>query len=264
MLLAIDAGNTNIVFSAMLGEEVIGVWRCQTLTGKTCDEYAVWLTHLLALKGLKPSDFRDCIISSVVPAATPQLKDLAKTHFGCHPLVVEENAILPIAVDVPDPKGVGGDRLVNAVAGWRLYGGPLILVDFGTATTMDMTGLDGAYVGGIIAPGINLSSEALYQAAARLPRVDFAQPQNVIGDATVPAMQSGLYWGYVGLVDGIVSRMKAEFKEKNGFQGEIKVIATGGLGQKISENSQEIDFYHGDLTIMGLRFIYEANKPTRH
>ena len=222
MLLAIDCGNTNTVFSIWNGSEFIATWRTATEHTRTADQYYVWLSTLMKFQQIE-AEITDVIISSTVPRVVFNLRVFADRYFDCRPYVVgREDCSLPVDVRVDEGTQVGPDRLVNTVAGFDLYGGDLILVDFGTATTFDVVAADGAYIGGSIAPGVNLSLEALHQAAAALPHVDISKPQKVIGTNTVACMQSGVFWGYVGLVREICDRIKAERDRP------MKVISTGG------------------------------------
>lgn len=255
MLLAIDAGNTNIVFALFEGDRQRGHWRCATSSNRTGDEYAVWLTHLMALKGLKPVDVTAAIIASVVPGAIFNLKMLCREHFGCEPLIVGEKGVqLDVCAVVERANEVGADRLVNAISAAHTYRPPLIVIDFGTATTFDVVNGDGLYCGGAIAPGINLSLESLHRAAAKLPRVEVRRPDRVIGRDTVTCMQSGVFWGYVGMIEGIVARIRAEFGEP------MRVIATGGLAGLFAEATSVIELVDDDVTLRGLRLIYERHK----
>jgi len=254
MLLAIDAGNTNIVFAVHDGKEIRAEWRAVTKTTRTADEYAVLLQPLLALNGLSFSDLDAAIIATVVPAALFDLRQLCRRYLKCEPLVVGDHEVeLGIAVKIDRPEAVGADRLVNSVAAHERYKGALIVVDFGTATTFDIVGANGDYEGGVIAPGVNLSAEALHKAAAMLPRVAVARTQAVIGKDTVPAMQSGLYWGYIGLVEGLVARIKAEYGKP------MTVIATGGLAKMFHKQTPAIDHHDPDLTMRGLILVYARN-----
>ena len=260
MLLAIDAGNTNVLFAVQDEEgRLLGSWRSSTDPKRTADEYAVWLTQLMALEGLRPDGVTAAIIASVVPPAMFALKTLCRRYFKAEPMVVGEPGLeLGIDVRIARPDQVGADRLVNGVAAFRRFGGPLIVIDFGTATTFDVIAADGAYEGGVIAPGINLSLDALDRAAAKLPRIAIAgPPQRVIGDATVPAMQSGAYWGYVGLIEGIVERIKGEFGQP------MTVVATGGLAALFAQASAAIDKTDPDITMRGLYQIYRLNEDRR-
>jgi type III pantothenate kinase len=257
MLLAIDSGNTNIVF-AVYGEDesLRGSWRASTEAKRTADEYAVWLTQLMALEGLAPGDVDGAIIANVVPPTMYALSTLCSRYFKVAPLVVGEPGVdLGVEIRIDRPDQVGADRLVNAVAAHASFGGPLIVIDFGTATTFDVIGADGAYEGGVIAPGINPSLEALDRAAAKLPRIALKEPpQRVIGQATVPAMESGAYWGYVGLIEGLVTRIKGEYGQS------MKVVATGGLASLFARATASIDEVDPDLTLRGLLAIHRANR----
>ena len=226
MLLVIDAGNTNIVFAVHDGEWR-GIWRIATDDARTSDEYAVWMLSLLTHSGLKPAQVSRAVIGTVVPAALYHLRRLCRDWFHVEPLIARATLDWGFEIKVDQPGEVGADRLLNCMAAHTKFGGPLVIVDFGTATTFDVVDGDGAYLGGVIAPGINLSIEALHRAAARLPRIGIGRPQSVIGRATVPAMQSGIYWGYIGLVEGLVARIQAE------YGGPLKVVATGGLAPSV-------------------------------
>src|ERR1700742_1420310 len=251
MLLAIDAGNTNIVFAVHDGIETRAEWRSVTETTKTADEYAVLLGQLLQLQGLSFSDIDSAIIATVVPAALFDLRRLCRKYLKCEPLVVGDPDLdLGIAVHA---EGAGADRLVNTVAAHERYKGALIVIDFGTATTFDVVSASGDYEGGIIAPGANVSAEALHSAAAMLPRVAVVRTQNVIGKATVPAMQSGLYWGYIGLIEGLVARIKEEYGKP------MTVIGTGCLANLFYRQTTAIEHLDPDLTIRGLVQIYARN-----
>ena len=253
MLLAIDAGNTNVVFAVHDGQEWRGRWRIATRPDRTSDEYAVWLLALLQYAGLKPGDVHRCVIGTVVPAALYNLRRLCREWFLAEPLVARAVLDWGFEIRVDRPGEVGADRLLNSLAAHRHYGGPLVVVDFGTATTFDVVDSDGAYLGGVIAPGINLSLEALHGAAARLPRIGIGRPQAVIGRDTVAAMQSGIYWGYVGLIEGIIGRIRAE------QDGTMKVVATGGLAPLLAEGTAVIERIDPDLTLEGLRLLAERN-----
>jgi type III pantothenate kinase len=254
MLLAIDAGNTNIVFAVCEGETIRSQWRAATKTSRTADEYAVWLSGLLELQGLSLAQLDQAIIATVVPGALFDLRSLCRRYLHCEPIVVgEPDVTLGIGVKVDRPDAVGADRLVNAVAAHERYKGALIVVDFGTATTFDVVAENGDYEGGVIAPGVNLSGEALHQAAAMLPRVAFHRTQQVIGKDTIPAMQSGMFWGYVGLTEGLIARIKGEYGTS------MTVIATGGLASVFQRQISMIDHADPDLTIRGLMLIHARN-----
>ncbi len=257
MLLVVDAGNTNVVFAVHDGAGWRGRWRIATEPQRTSDEYAVWLLALLGHSGLRPAEIDRAVIGTVVPAALYHLRRLMRDWFSTEPLVARAALDWGFDIRVDQPGEVGADRLLNALAAHRQFGGPLVVVDFGTATTFDVVEHDGAYLGGVIAPGVNLSLEALHKAAARLPRIGIGRPQAVIGRATVPAMQSGIYWGYVGLVEGLVARIAGE------YGGPLKVIGTGGLAPLFAEGTMVIDTIEPDLTLEGLRLLADRNpKPT--
>jgi type III pantothenate kinase len=254
MLLAIDAGNTNIVFAVHDGKAIRAEWRAMTKTTRTADEYAVLLKDLLDIQGLKFSDIHSAIIATVVPAALFDLRQLCRRFLNCEPLVIGDPDLdLGIGIHMDRPEAVGADRLVNAVAAHERYQGALIVVDFGTATTFDIVSEKGDYEGGVIAPGANLSAEALHQGAAMLPRVAIQRTQAVIGKDTVPAMQSGLYWGYVGLIEGLIARIKEEYGRP------MTVIGTGGLANLFHRQMTVIDHLDPDLTIRGLVQIHARN-----
>ncbi|HEY0522299.1 MAG TPA: type III pantothenate kinase [Stellaceae bacterium] len=254
MLLAINSGNTNCVFAVFEGETMRGAWRAATNYKRTADEYAVWLTQLMALEGLTRADIDAVIIANVVPPVAFDLKSLCRRYFHCEPLIVgEPPCSLGIQVLLDRPDEVGADRVVNAVGGKARFGSPLIVIDLGTATTFDIIDRVGNYHGGVIAPGINLSLQALEMAAAKLPTIAIRRPATVIGRDTVPAMQSGLFWGYVGLIEGLVERIRAEFGEP------MRVIATGGLAPLFAGATSVIEAVDPDLTLWGLRLIYERN-----
>ncbi|NQW01709.1 MAG: type III pantothenate kinase [Rhodospirillales bacterium] len=257
MLLAIDSGNTNIVFAIFDGDGMIrGEWRSSTDSNRTADEFGIWLEQLLKLSDISRADVTDAIIATVVPATLYSLKTLCRKYFQCEPLVVGEGEVdLGLDVRIEKPSEAGADRLVNAVSGFETYGGPLIIIDFGTATTFDVIGEDGSYQGGAIAPGINLSMEALHQAAAQLPRVAVTRPTAVIGKNTVDAMLSGTFWGYVGMIEGLVSRIQQEMAV-----GKARVIATGGLAPLFSEHCDTIEVVDPDLTLRGLLAIHRRNR----
>ena len=256
MLLAIEQGNTNTLFAVHDGQGWAAQWRTATQAGRTADEYAVWLHQLLAMQDLKLADLDACIISSVVPQSLFNLRNLARRYLQVEPLVVGENAELGIPVRIDKPSEAGADRLVNALGGWLAYGGPLIIVDSGTATTFDVVGEDGGFEGGVIAPGVNLSMQALHEAAARLPRVAIRRPGKVIGADTVGAMQSGVFWGYVGLIEGLVARIKNEYGRP------MTVVATGGVASLFEGATEAIDRFDPDLTLRGLLEIQRRNSPS--
>ena len=254
MLLAIDCGNTNTVFSIWDGHRFHATWRIATDWKRTADEYYVWLTALMQSRHVDVT-IAEVIISSTVPRVVFNLRVLADRYFGCRPLVVgRPDCKLPVSPRVDPGTAVGPDRLVNTAGAFDRHGGNLIVVDFGTATTFDVVEDDGAYVGGVIAPGVNLSLEALHLAAAALPHVDVTKPDKVIGTNTVACMQSGVFWGYIGLVNGITAKIKAERGRA------MKVIGTGGLASLFAQGDALFDRVEDDLTMHGLTVIHEFNK----
>ena len=255
MLLAINANNTNSVFAVWDGAQLRGTWRLASDTRRTADQYVVWLDHLLALDGLARTQITGAIIASVVPEANFNLRRLCRVYCNSDPLVVGEPSVtLDTRALVDRPDEVGADRLVNTIAAHARYKGPLIIVDFGTATTFDVVDSDGNYCGGVIAPGINLSLQALAMAAAKLPSVPIARTEHVIGRSTIACMQSGIYWGYIGLIEGLVQRIRDE------FAAPMAVISTGGLAPLFDGATPAIDKTDPELTLWGLRLVYERNQ----
>ena len=254
MLLAIDAGNTNLVFALLEGEKIKTRWRIATDPRRTADEYAVWLNQLLQLEGYSRKDVSAVIIGTVVPRALHNLEVLASKYFGVAPVIAGQGAAAwPIALDVDEPQSVGADRILNAMAAHAKHPGDLIIIDFGTATTFDLVDTRGAYKGGIIAPGINLSLDALVSAAAKLPRIAIEAPDdsNVIGRTTNKQMLIGIYWGYVAMIEGLIARMKAEVSRP------VRVIATGGLATLFDKHTDVFDIIEPDLTVQGLRLLHQ-------
>lgn len=258
MLLAIDAGNTNVVFALVEAGEIRARWRIATDPRRTADEYAVWLSQLLNLEGYQLSSVTGVIIGTVVPRALHNLQVLAVKYFKTDALVAgQANAPWGIHLDVEEPHNLGADRALNAIAGHALYDGDLIIVDFGTAATFDVVDYTGAYKGGIIAPGINLSLDALVTAAAKLPRIAIEAPKtnlSVIGRNTVDQMHIGIYWGYIAMIEGLVARQKAEVGRP------LKVIATGGLAILFEKHTNVFDAIEHDLTIQGLWLLWERSQ----
>jgi len=254
MLLAIDIGNTNIVIGVFEDERLRATWRLGTDVHKLEDEYASVFLNLLSLKGLAFADIDCAIISSSVPPLVTVFEGLCQRYFEVSPMVVGPGTKTGVRISIDNPREVGADRVVNAAAGHRLYGGPLIVIDFGTATTLDAVSEEGDYLGGAIAPGIGISAEALFEHAAKLPRVELVRPQKAIGRNSVSAMQSGIIFGYVGLIEGIVVRMRKE------LGGTAKVIATGGLADVICRETDIVDALEPDLTLVGLRLVHELNR----
>ena len=260
MLLAIDAGNTNVVFALVDEGKIRARWRIATEPRRTADEYAVWLNQLLELEGLGRADVSAVIIGTVVPRALHNLSVLSSKYFKVEPLVAGQDAAeWPIALDVDEPKSVGADRALNAIAGHDRHDGDLIIIDFGTATTFDVVDFSGAYKGGIIAPGINLSLDALVAAAAKLPRIAIEAPEDisVIGRTTESQMLAGIYWGYVAMIEGLVARLKAEIGRP------VKVLATGGLAPLFERHGKLFDAVEPDLTIQGLSLLYSKVAANR-
>ena len=254
MLLAIDCGNTNTVFSIWDGARFIATWRTSTEWQRTADQYYVWLSTLMNIHKIDVG-IDEVIVSSTVPRVVFNLRVLSDRYFNCRPIVVgKADCLLPATPRVDAGTAVGPDRLVNTAGAFDRHGGDLIVVDFGTATTFDVVAPDGAYVGGVIAPGVNLSLEALHNAAAALPHVDITKPQHVIGTNTVACMQSGVFWGYVGLVREICARIKTE------RDAPMRIISTGGLAPLFGQTEALFDVFEDDLTMHGLTVIHRYNK----
>ena len=255
MLLAIDTGNTNTLFAIHDGKEWIVEWRIATNATRTADEYAVWFHQLLVMQGLSFEDVSECVISTVVPQSLFNMRNLSRRHLNVDPIIIgEEGVKIGIGIRNVNPKEVGADRLVTALGAIKRYKGNLIIIDSGTATTFDVISEDGYFEGGIISPGINLSVKALHKAAAQLPRIEIRRPDNVVGHSTVSAMQSGIFWGYIGLIDGLVERIIEE--ENRSFT----VIGTGGVASLFEGASRTIKHYDSNLTIDGLLEIWRLNK----
>ncbi|GHG79351.1 type III pantothenate kinase [Pseudodonghicola xiamenensis] len=254
MLLAIDCGNTNTVFSVWDGEKFLCTFRTSTHHARTADAYFTWFSTLLTHYGVDP-DVTDVVIASTVPRVVFNLRIFSERFFGCRPLVVgKPECLLPQEPRVDQGTRPGPDRLANAVGAFDRHGGDVVVVDFGTATNFDVVASDGAYVGGVIAPGVNLSLEALHSGAAALPHVDISQPDKVIGTNTVECIQSGVFWGYIGLITGIIQRIKAEYGRP------MKVISTGGLAPLFQQGEDLFDRFEDDLTMHGLTVIHRYNK----
>ncbi|MDQ2856150.1 MAG: type III pantothenate kinase [Acidobacteriota bacterium] len=253
MLLVIDVGNTNTSLGVYREAELIAHWRLTTARNRTVDEYGVHARNLFELTGLDFKAISAIAIASVVPPLNYTLKQMAEVYFHLSPLFVDHTTEIGLQILYEPPSDVGADRLVDAVAAIHKYGAPCIIVDFGTATTFNAINKDGAYLGGVITPGIMISADALFERTAKLPRVDIKRPRTVIGSSTVSAMQSGLYNGYVGLVDGVLRKMLAE------LGGSPRVIATGGLAPLIATGSELIELVDDTLTLDGLRLVYEKS-----
>jgi type III pantothenate kinase len=253
MLLAIDIGNTNVVLGMFDEKRLVEHWRVGTNAQITPDEYAMIFKDLFDFAGLEFAQVTGVIISTVVPPLLPVMTEMSRKYFKIEPLIVTHELKTGLTIRYDNPKEVGADRIVNAVAGYMLYGGPLIIVDFGTATTFCAITGSGEYLGGAICPGIKISAEALFQRASKLPRVELVKPQKVIGSDTISAMQAGIIYGYAGLVDGIVERMKTELSQNS------KVIATGGLAELVSPETRSIEEIKPQLTLEGLLLLFEIN-----
>ena len=255
MLLVFDIGNSNIVLGTYDGKKLVRHWRISTDRQKTGDEYGMLINDLFRFQGIRMTDIDAIIISSVVPPLVVPLVKMCERYFRLHPLVVGPGIKTGIKLKYENPREIGADRIVNSVGAFEQYGGPLIVVDIGTATTLDVVDDNGDFLGGVIAPGIGISTEALFQRAAQLPRVGLVTPRSVICRNTISGMQAGIIFGSVGQIDEIVRRIKAEMKR------EMKVIATGGLAHMISKESKTIDKVDNFLTLTGLRVLYERNIP---
>lgn len=254
MLLAIDIGNTNVTVGLFRGEKLIATWRAKTDVHRQPDEYAVLLMNLLSHNGIPLAEIRKAAIASTVPPLITTFEELSREYFHVNPLVVGAGTKTGMRVLYENPKDVGADRVVDAVAGYKLYGAPLIIVDFGTATVFDAVTKDGDYLGGAIAPGIGIAAEALFEHASKLPRIELLRPKTAIGRNTVSSMQSGLIFGYVGLIEGLVERFKRE------LGAGAKVVATGGLVGIFAKETKVIDIVDRGLTLTGLRMLHELNE----
>jgi type III pantothenate kinase len=254
LLLAIDIGNTNVVLGVFDGEQLRENWRVGTKAQITADEYAMILKDLFGFAGIEFGQIDGVIISTVVPPLLPVLSEMTRKYFKLEPMVVTNALKTGITLHYEHPQEIGADRIVNAAAAYRAFGGPIIIVDFGTATTFCAVTKDGAYLGGAITPGVRISADALYQHAAKLPRVELIRPRSVIGRDTVSAIQAGVLFGYAGMVDGIVARMRREFAD------DAKVIATGGLAELVAAETTSISEVRPNLTLEGLAHLYRLNR----
>ncbi len=257
MLLAIDIGNTNTVLGLYKGEELVADWRMATEHHKMADEWAAVLITLAGYRGHRLSDIDAAICSSVVPPVTTSFRQMVEEYLHLKMMQVEPGIKTGVKICVDNPREVGADRIVNTLAAHTRYGGPAIVIDFGTATTFDVVSPQGEYLGGAIAPGLVISSDALFRYTAQLKRIEFVAPRSSVGKNTVQAMQSGVIWGYVGMVEGMVKRLEADMGD---FGHNAKVIATGGLGKLIAANTDCVHIVDTNLTLDGLRMIYELNK----
>jgi type III pantothenate kinase len=260
MLLVIDVGNTNTVVGIFEGEKLVESWRVGTAVERTTDEFGILFKELLIFSKVKRQDIDGMIISCVVPPLRPALEGLGRKYFNLEPMIVEPGIRTGMPIHIDNPREVGADRIVNAVAGYQKYKTALIIIDFGTATTFDFVSASGSYEGGVIAPGLVISAEALFREASKLPRVELLWPEKVIGKSTITAMQSGILFGYEGLVDGIVEKMKKEIKSLYPNEPKPKVIATGGLANLLAKGTRSIEDVDENLTLEGLRIIYWLNK----
>ena len=254
MLLAVDIGNTNITFGVFAGEELRATWRMATNVNQMADEYAALLLNLVHHQGLDASDIKEIALCSVVPPLLATFEELFERYFHTSPLVIGPGIKTGVRIRQDNPREVGADRIANAAAAHHLYGGPVIIADLGTATTFDVVSKEGDHIGGVIATGIGTAAEALYTRAAALPRIELVCPKKAIGTNTIAAMQSGIIFGYVGLIEGIVARIQKELGEK------ALVVATGGYAELIARETEVIDQVNPDITLVGLRLIYQMNK----
>lgn len=260
MLFVIDVGNTNIVFGVFKGKKLLYDWRIATLKDRTSDEYGLLFHQILKHHGLDTKDIKDIIISSVVPPLMHTLPAMCKKYFNIDPIVVGPGVKTGMDIKYDNPKEVGADRIVNGVAGYEKYGGPLIIVDIGTAITFDVISKKGDYLGGVITPGIKISTEALFLRTSKLPKVEIAKPERVIGKNTVNSIQSGIVYGYIGLTDYIIEKIIDEMQQMYKEEVEVKVVATGGFANLISSESKYINTIDKFLTLDGLRIIYDRNR----
>ena len=259
MILTLDVGNTNMTGGVFKNGEIVATFRMTTKIPRTSDEYGMVLFNLLQQNDIRPKDIKDAIICSVVPDVMHSLASAMIKYLDIKPIIVGPDIETGLKIDLPNPKQVGADRIVDAVAAYELYGGPVLVMDYGTATTYDLVNADGVFVGGITAPGIAISAKALWEDAAKLPKIEIAKPEHVIGNDTISSMQSGLVYGQIGQAEYLVKKVKEESCMEN-----IKVVATGGLGRIISESTDAIDIYDANLTLKGIYLVYKKqNRRTK-
>ncbi|HEX77786.1 MAG TPA: type III pantothenate kinase [Dehalococcoidia bacterium] len=254
-LLAIDIGNTTVALGIFQGEALVANWRVGTGVRRLADEYAPVILYLLDQQGFSPQHIHDVVMCSVVPPLAAIFEEFCHKYFKVNPLTVGAGVKTGVRIATDNPREVGADRVVNAAAAHHLYGGPVIVIDLGTATTLDVVSKDGDYLGGAIAPGILIAAEALFTRTAQLPRVELVRPPRAIGRNSIASMQSGIFFGYIGLIEGLVSRIQKELKE------QAKVIATGGLAESLARETSIIQEVNPHLTLLGLRLIYQMNRP---
>lgn len=255
MLVGIDIGNTDITFGIFQGKKLCDTFRMRTKINRTSDEYGMFMLDVIKYKGYRREDVEDVIVASVVPAVMHSLTSAIIKYFGLQPIIVGAGIRTGIKIKTANPKETGADRIVDAVAGYEIYGGPVIVVDFGTATTYDIITPDGEFIGCVISPGLRISANALWQQAAKLPEIEIRKPDSILAKETVSSMQAGLVYGYIGQTEYIIRKII----EESGFD-KVKVVATGGLGKMISEETDCIDYYDANLTLKGLQLIYEKQK----
>ena len=255
MLVGIDIGNTDITFGIFQGKKLCDTFRMRTKINRTSDEYGMFMLDVIKYKGYRREAVDDVIVASVVPAVMHSLTSAIIKYFGLQPIIVGAGIRTGIKIKTANPKETGADRIVDAVAGYELYGGPVIVVDFGTATTYDIITPDGEFIGCVISPGLRISANALWQQAAKLPEIEIRKPESILAKETVSSMQAGLVYGYIGQTEYIIRKII----EESGFD-KVKVVATGGLGKMISEETDCIDYYDANLTLKGLQLIYEKQK----
>ena len=255
MILTIDVGNTNITCGVFEKEEIVASFRITTKIPRTSDEYGMLISNLLEKNSLSPKDVEDAIICSVVPNVMHSLEGALIKYFNIKPIIVEAGVKTGIRIVTPNPQQIGEDRIVDAVAGYELYGGPVIVIDFGTATTYDYVDENGAFLGGVTAPGIRISAKALWEDAAKLPEIEIKKPENVLGKDTISSMQSGLVYGQIGQTEYIIKRAKEEMGRP-----DAKVVVTGGLGRIIANETSYVDVYDPNLTLKGIFLVYKKNR----